>query len=331
MRRFEGIIESTIPPISKNVLWIDKGKIKYNRNGQWVEVEAKEKEPIEVEWDDINDKPVTIQELGNIPTITLKEDSTISEEDLEIINTAPPLIFVKDTVNSIEYFSYYGGSMPNQRVHYEGIYSDRIFTLTFYLNDTTVEWYSTDILLKNSTSQSDWLQTNSTTHDYIKNKPTLATVATTGSYNDLNDKPDIPAEYTLPVATSNVLGGVKAGAGVNIASDGTISVNSTSGGNIQVLDISNWVDQGTATAEEIQTIKIAITDSVPLIVKNGVNTLTWQCVAMSNENNLTGEAMLTIDLVRITNDLDSNSYKVIGHKWTILEDTGTLNLFTANI
>lgn len=38
--------------------------------------------------------------------------------------------------------------------------------------------------------QSDWLQTNTEAVDFIKNKPTLATVATSGSYNDLTDKPN---------------------------------------------------------------------------------------------------------------------------------------------
>ena len=40
--------------------------------------------------------------------------------------------------------------------------------------------------------QSDWNQTTTTADDYIKNKPTLATVATSGSYNDLSNKPTIP-------------------------------------------------------------------------------------------------------------------------------------------
>ena len=40
--------------------------------------------------------------------------------------------------------------------------------------------------------QSDWAQTTTTADDYIKNKPTLATVATSGSYNDLSNKPTIP-------------------------------------------------------------------------------------------------------------------------------------------
>ena len=53
----------------------------------------------------------------------------------------------------------------------------------------------------------------------------LATVATSGSYNDLADKPTIPDAYTLPVATDTVLGGVKQGTGITIGGDGTISNN----------------------------------------------------------------------------------------------------------
>lgn len=41
--------------------------------------------------------------------------------------------------------------------------------------------------------QSDWTQADNTKLDYIKNKPSLATVATSGSYSDLSNKPTIPA------------------------------------------------------------------------------------------------------------------------------------------
>jgi len=41
--------------------------------------------------------------------------------------------------------------------------------------------------------QVDWAQTTTWELDYIKNKPNLATVATSGSYNDLSNKPTIPA------------------------------------------------------------------------------------------------------------------------------------------
>lgn len=40
--------------------------------------------------------------------------------------------------------------------------------------------------------QSDWGQTTNTELDYIKNKPTLSAVATSGDYDDLSNKPYIP-------------------------------------------------------------------------------------------------------------------------------------------
>lgn len=41
--------------------------------------------------------------------------------------------------------------------------------------------------------QANWTESNSSSDAYIQNKPTLATVATSGSYNDLSNKPTIPA------------------------------------------------------------------------------------------------------------------------------------------
>lgn len=40
--------------------------------------------------------------------------------------------------------------------------------------------------------QPDWNETTTTSDAYIQNKPSLATVATSGSYNDLSNKPTIP-------------------------------------------------------------------------------------------------------------------------------------------
>lgn len=63
----------------------------------------------------------------------------------------------------------------------------------------------------------------------VTGKPTFATVATSGSYNDLTNKPTIPSAYTLPTASSTVLGGVKIGSGISISS-GVISATYTSVG-----------------------------------------------------------------------------------------------------
>lgn len=44
--------------------------------------------------------------------------------------------------------------------------------------------------------QSNWTETDTSSDAYIKNKPSLATVATSGSYNDLSNKPTIPSAVT---------------------------------------------------------------------------------------------------------------------------------------
>jgi hypothetical protein len=64
----------------------------------------------------------------------------------------------------------------------------------------------------------------------------LATVATTGSYNDLTNKPSIPSEYVLPTASSTTLGGVKVGTGLSIT-NGVLSA--TGGGVAESIDWSN--------------------------------------------------------------------------------------------
>ena len=63
----------------------------------------------------------------------------------------------------------------------------------------------------------------------------LSTVATSGSYNDLSDKPSIPEPYELPVASATTLGGVKVGSGLSIT-NGVLSA--TGGGTADSVDWS---------------------------------------------------------------------------------------------
>ena len=64
----------------------------------------------------------------------------------------------------------------------------------------------------------------------IASLPVLASIATTGSYNDLVDVPPGAGVYTLPIATDTILGGVKIGAGITIDVDGVISAAGGGGG-----------------------------------------------------------------------------------------------------
>ena len=51
----------------------------------------------------------------------------------------------------------------------------------------------------------------------------LSTVATSGSYEDLKNKPTIPAAYELPIASATTLGGVKVDGNTITIADGVIS------------------------------------------------------------------------------------------------------------
>lgn len=72
----------------------------------------------------------------------------------------------------------------------------------------------------------------------ISGKPSFSTVATSGDYNSLINKPAIPAQYVLPAATISTLGGIKPGSGLTIEADGTLTMSSSVGitGNLNDLD-----------------------------------------------------------------------------------------------
>lgn len=74
------------------------------------------------------------------------------------------------------------------------------------VTDVTVDGSSVvsgDVAVIPKQVNADWNADGSSSVAKILNKPTLATVATSGSYDDLTDKPTIPVVPTLaPVATS---------------------------------------------------------------------------------------------------------------------------------
>ncbi len=73
--------------------------------------------------------------------------------------------------------------------------------------------------------------------DYVE-KSGLSAVASSGSYNDLSDKPSIPSQYTLPTASTTTLGGVKVDGSSITISDGVISA-SVSEGTMDYSDLTN--------------------------------------------------------------------------------------------
>ena len=73
--------------------------------------------------------------------------------------------------------------------------------------------------------QANWTEADNTKDDYIKNKPTLAAVATSGSYNDLSNKPTLgtaAAKNSTNAVTSGSTALVESGA-VRTAIDAAVS------------------------------------------------------------------------------------------------------------
>ena len=71
--------------------------------------------------------------------------------------------------------------------------------------------------------QSDWTEADTSSKAYIQNKPALATVATSGSYNDLTDTPTIPTVNDSTI-TINANGAYVDSFTLNQSSDKTINI-----------------------------------------------------------------------------------------------------------
>jgi hypothetical protein len=118
--------------------------------------------------------------------------------------------------------------------------------------------------------QSNWTETNSALPAFIQNKPTLATVATTGSYLDLTNRPVIPAVNTFSSTVTNQNTTLT----VDIAGSSVIFWQPTVAGN-RSITLTNF------TAG--RSVKIFITP------KAGANTFTFTGVTgtqCSNGNNV---------------------------------------------
>lgn len=95
-----------------------------------------------------------------------------------------------------------------------------------YITNTALSDYAlkSELPTKTSELQNDSGYLTSIPDNYVTSDE-LSTVATTGNYNDLTNKPDIPEPYILPVASSTTLGGVKIDNSTITISNEVISAN----------------------------------------------------------------------------------------------------------
>lgn len=149
-------------------------------------------------------------------------------------------------------------------------------------------------------AQSDWNQSNATNADYIKNKPALATVATSGSYNDLADKPNLdrlvgaavfagtwdPA--TNQVAPSAFSSGLHLGDPIPAASSGNTSwyFVCSGAGSTNISGITDWKLGDWIISLGTQWMKIDNTDAVVSVNgKVGVVVLDKGDIGLGNVDN----------------------------------------------
>ena len=121
----------------------------------------------------------------------------------------------------------YDASNPNG-------YTSNVGTVTSVNNTSPDANGNVTLVIPAAQIQSDWSQTDTTALDFIKNKPTIPTVPTNVSAFT-NDAGYITTQYTLPIASASVLGGIMVGAGLTISSGGVLSA--TGGG---VADSVAW-------------------------------------------------------------------------------------------
>jgi len=165
--------------------------------------------------------------------------------------------------------------------------------------------YTANSILTQGYADGRYLTTGNLTYANITGKPTLATVATSGSYTDLSNT---PAAYSLPTATTSVLGGVKVDGSSIVINSGIIS--STYSYTLPAATVSTLGGVRLGTGVGLDANGFLTTD-----VKLGANSFT-------GAQNLQDNELIRAKLRDYSESVSSP---------TISSGTLTLNLETSNI
>jgi hypothetical protein len=171
-------------------------------------------------YNNLSDKP-------SIPSITgLATESFVSNAIANVVNSAPALLdTLNELANAIGNDSAFTTTITNQLANKANV-SD-IPSLSGYATETYV------------TSQG-YITSSALTYGNISGTPTLSTVATSGDYNDLTNKPTIPSltgyatETYVNNAVANV-GGLGGGSG-NSISEGSHTLQVNTDGSVTFPD-----------------------------------------------------------------------------------------------
>lgn len=148
---------------------------------------------VQSDWEETNPNEASyIKNKPTIPPAPVQSDwAEDDDSSLAFIQNKP-----ENLVQDADYVHTDNNFTDNDKNKLDGIEAGAEQNVQADWNQTNS---SADDYIKNKPAipqqvQSDWTESDSADPSYIQNKPNLATVATSGSYNDLSDKPDIPGQ-----------------------------------------------------------------------------------------------------------------------------------------
>ena len=155
------------------------------------------------------------------------------------------------------------------------------------ITEGTTNLYFTDARARNAVSVTGDLAYDAATGVFSYTAP----AGFSGSYNDLTDKPTIPTAYTLPTASTTVLGGVKVdGTTITINASGVISAVG-GGGSVGTDPTFTSV---TATTVNIENLNFTGTGPVTFTSNNDLNFVAAGTAKVNNEKILTLTQLKTV-------------------------------------
>ena len=197
--------------------------------------------------------------------------------------------------------------------------------------------------------QSNWTQSDNTQDDFIKNKPNLATVATSGSYNDLTDKPTIPTNTDEKVKQTAISSSSNANYRLLLSKSASNTEETDGVYKDSGLYFNPYDDELTVeNVDIINTAKIATAKVTNLITSQYYFSLgSGSAVAMLEANSASttsnptfvtlpassGTLALQSDITSAINDLDVASTSIAAGETlaTIKEDDGKIAVTKQNI
>ncbi len=127
------------------------------------------------------------------------------------------------------------------------------------------------------------------------NTSSLATVATSGSYNDLTNKPTVPDAYSLATASASTLGGIKVGSNLSIDDNGVLSASSSNSASSLTGIVP--IEKGGTSTTSIDGIKSLLglnSLNVAIGVQSGTTNQASDAIAIGGGSGKNNQANATI-------------------------------------